>query len=136
MRGRKRRGPAADLSRAVARFEQWRQQRAAGARIPASLWSRAVKLADRHGVSRVAMALRLDYYTLQKRLAQRPMSAISIEAPSAPSAFVELAPLACSSSGPCLIEFSDGAGASLRVHLPSGQVPDLLALGRSFWDAR
>jgi hypothetical protein len=81
------------------------------------------------------MALKLDYYTLQNRLAQRPMSAIGVEAPSTPPAFVEVAPSGLS-SGPCLIEFSDGVGASLRVHLPPGQVPDVVALGRSFWDAR
>src|SRR5579885_3509999 len=124
MRGRKRQEQAADLSRAAGRFDQWRKQRATGTRIPARLWKLAVKLAGRHGVSRVAMALKLDYYALQERLAQG-RSAVNGEAPMASPAFVELAPSAWSSHGPCLIEFSKGAGSTLRVHLPTGQVPDL-----------
>lgn len=61
MRGRKRRAPAADLSRASARFEHWRQGRAAGSRIPAALWNLAVDVARRHGVARTAAALRDPY---------------------------------------------------------------------------
>jgi hypothetical protein len=136
MPGRKRREQAADLSRAAVRFEQWRQRRVRGTRIPVTLWSTAVKLAGRHGVSRVAMALKLDYYALQRRLAQRRLSAVNIEAPNASPAFVELAASAGLSCGQCLIEFSDGSGATLRVHLPTGQVPDVVALGRHFWDVR
>jgi hypothetical protein len=135
MPGRKRREKAADLSRAAAQFERWRQRRAVGTRIPAPLWNTAVNLAGRHGVSRVAMALKLDYYALQKRFGQRPLPVVNVEASSAPPAFVELAPSTWASPGPCLIEFSNGAGSTLRVHLPTGQVPDLVALGRGFWDA-
>jgi hypothetical protein len=35
----------------------------------------------------------------------------------------------------CVIEFEDGAGASMRVHLKGTDLPDVLALGRSFWNA-
>ena len=134
MPGRKRREEAADLSRATVRFELWRVRRAPGARIPATLWKSAVKLAGRHGVSRVATALKLDYYALKRRLKRQPVPVVDVEVPSAP-AFVELAPSACSSSGQCLIEFVNSAGSTLRVHLPSGQVPDLVALVRSVEDA-
>lgn len=135
MPGRKRRETKADLSRAAVRFEQWRGRRAVGARIPATLWKSAVNLAGRHGVSRVATALKLDYYALKKRLERQPVPVVDVEVPSAPPAFVELAPSACSSSGQCLVEFANSAGATLRVHLPAGQAPDLAALGRGFWDA-
>lgn len=136
MPGRKRRETWADLSRAAVRFEQWRGRRAAGARIPAILWKSAVELAGRHGVSRVATALKLDYYALKRRLGRQPFPVVEAEAPSVPPAFVELAPSACSSSGQCLIEFANSAGSTLRVHLPSGQVPDLVALVRSVGDTR
>ncbi len=35
--------------------------------------------------------------------------------------------------GKCVVEFEDGPGAILRVHLRGSDVPDLVALGRSFW---
>jgi hypothetical protein len=117
------------------RFELWRVRRAPGARIPATLWKSAVKLAGQHGVSRVATALKLDYYALKRRLEHQPVPVVDVEVPSAPPAFVELAPSACSSSGQCLIEFVNSTGSTLRVHLPSGQVPDLVALVRSVEDA-
>jgi|SRR6185437_2749205 len=135
MPGRKRRGTSAGLSLAAMRFEQWRERRVPGARIPGSLWKSAVKLARRHGVSCVATALKLDYYTLQRRLGRQAFPVVDVEAPSSPPAFVELVPSAGSSSSQCLVEFANSAGSTLRVHLPPGQVPDLVSLGRGFWDA-
>jgi hypothetical protein len=99
MPGRKRQETWADLSRAAVRFEQWRGRRTAGARIPATLWKSAVKLAGRHGVSRVATVLKLDYYALKRRHGRQPFPVVEAEAPSAPPAFVELAPSARPSSG-------------------------------------
>ena len=136
MPGRKRRETWADLSRVAVRFEQWRGRRTAGARIPATLWKSAVKLAGRHGVSRVATVLKLDYYALKRRHGRQPFPVVEAEAPSAPPAFVELAPSARPSSGQCLIEFVNSAGSTLRVHLPARQVPDLVALVRSVGDTR
>lgn len=136
MPGRKRRAPAADLSRAIVQFERWRQGRIARSRIPDRLWQMAVTVAGRHGVARTAAALKLDYYSLKRRLAERrsPVGDTADSIP--PPAFVELAPGTAPSLGPCMVEFSDGRGFTLRVQLPAGQVPDLVALGRSFWDGR
>lgn len=50
------------------RFEQWRRERKGRARIPEALWRAAVTMAEIYGVNRTATALRLDYYTLKKRL--------------------------------------------------------------------
>jgi hypothetical protein len=134
MPGRKRE-MTADLARAAARFQRWRRRRSRGARIPAALWDLALRLAAQHGVSRTAGALKLGCDALKKRLAQQPLAA-GVDTPNRQPAFLELAPAAWPSHGPCLIEFSDGAGSTLRVHLAAGQVPDLAALARSFWDAR
>lgn len=49
-------------------FERWRLSPDRGARIPEALWQRAVRVAERHGVSRTATVLGLDYYSLQKRV--------------------------------------------------------------------
>lgn len=43
-------------------------------------------------------------------------------------AFVELAPTLLPDSGECVVEFEDGSGAHMRVHLRGCDVPDLVAL--------
>jgi hypothetical protein len=89
-----------------------------------------VKLADVHGVNRTALVLKLDYYSLRKRV-----TALNVAATSATPAFVEFSPPPLASSGDCVIEFEDGAGASMRVHLRGCEAPDLAALSRSFWSS-
>jgi hypothetical protein len=56
-----------------------------------------------------------------------------IASSSATPAFVELSPPPMTAAGECVIEFEDGAGASMRIHLRGCEVPDVVALGRSFW---
>lgn len=133
------------------RFEAWRRDRTLGDRIPDQLWTLAVKLADANGISRTACVLKLDYYSLKKRVAAKPSCPASVhDSVSMPEAFIEVSgpssvsasspdsgTLAVSgslaSSGECVLEFEDRSGASLRVHLRGCDVPDLVALGRSFW---
>lgn len=128
MVGQKHRDIPAPLARGRDRFEAWRRTRKAGTRIPNKLWSLAVKLADGHGLNRTASVLGLDYYSLKKRVAARKSGSTSV-----PPAFIELSPPPLGASGECVVEFEDGAGASMRVHLRGCDVPDLVALGRSFW---
>ena len=135
MPGRKRRASATDLSRAIVRFKQWRRARDSRTRIPAALWKLAVKVAGRHGVSRTATALKLDYYALKNRLLAQPVPVAEPGRSSPPAAFTELTPGPLFPS-PCVLEFSDPTGSTLRVQLPAGQVPDLVALGRTLWDGR
>ena len=118
-----------------------------GTRIPDELWSLAVKLADHHGISRTASVLGLDYYSLKKRVAAGNSGVTSVpsafvegsassDSASACPAFIELSSLQVPSpgaSGECVVEFADGTGASLRIHLSGCQTPDLVALGRNFW---
>lgn len=129
MAGRQRRDLPLDLARATERFAKWRHSRALGERIPGPLWRCAVDLAGRYGVSRTASALRIGYYELQKRLTTASHGAQG----ASPVSFVELPPV---SVGTCLIEFENASGCRMRVQLQAGQLPDLVALGRSFWDAR
>jgi hypothetical protein len=135
MAGRKRHGLPVDLSRAVARFEQWRQTRVLGERIPEKLWKLAADVAKRHGVSRTAEVLRLDYYGLKKRVAGG-QPGVAAENLSPATAFVELPAASLSQPAMCEIEYSDAAGASLRIRLPAKEIPDLVAIGRSFWERR
>ncbi len=136
MAGRRQRALAADLSRAAERFERWRGTRSRGERIPARLWSLAADVAVRHGVSRTAAVLKLDYYALKERLAERRPRSCAAGSPSLAPSFVELTPGPLASPSPCEIEFSDASGSTLRVRLPAGQVPDLASLVRSFRESR
>ena len=131
MPGRKRRALPADVSRAAERFKQWRRTRGRGERIPARLWSLAAAVARRHGVSRTAGVLKLEYYALKERLTQPSPSGDAAGSAILPPSFVELAPGPFPLPSPCEIEFSDAFGSTLRIRLPAGHVPDLVALVRS-----
>ena len=125
MGGRKRRELAPDLARARDRFQVWRQKREPKTRIPESLWTLAVKLVATHGLNRTASTLGLDYYALKKRVDSE-----GDHAPKGP-AFIELSPT-ISTSRECIIEFEDGMGVSMRVHLKGYDAADVVAVGRSF----
>jgi hypothetical protein len=127
MRSRERAEVPASLSRLGQRFAVWRETRKTGERIPEPLWRAAVKLAATCGLNRTARFLKLDYYSLKKRL-DRASSTV----PS--SAFVEL-PSSTVVSGECVIEWEDAAGSRMRIQLKGQKLPDLLALSRSFWNA-
>ena len=71
MVGRKRGDIPKSLVRGRDRFEMWRRSRKVGARIPDELWSLAVTLAEAHGLSGTASALKLDYHRLKNRVAGR-----------------------------------------------------------------
>jgi hypothetical protein len=62
--------PALTLSDATHQFAGWRRSRQRGARIPPELWASALCLAHKHGVSKMSQALHLDYYAVQRKLAE------------------------------------------------------------------
>lgn len=120
----------ASLTRLSQRFALWRKSRTAGDRIPESLWNAAAKLAAKYGVSPTARVLSLDYYALKRRVDAARRS-VTVPAPT----FVELPSSAFSASSECVIEWEDPAGARMRVHVKGQDLPDVLALSRSFWSA-
>ena len=137
--------PLADsqLADAAAALAEWRNTRPrnAGARIPEDLWSRAIELAERHGIAKVAVALKLDYSSLKRRLTatapapvKRPAGG---ERPSPPSPdFVELdlgLPLAAPA---CVLVLSDRHGRALRIELPRAGSRDIVEVARSLWQTR
>ena len=128
MVGRKHREIPASLARGRDRFEAWRRARKTRTRIPEQLWKLAVKLTAAHGLNRTASVLKLDYYSLKKRVKAKNAAGASTN-----PAFVELSPPPMAAASECVVEFEDGAGASMRISLRSCDVPDLIALGRSFW---
>jgi len=127
MRGRKRGEVPARLSRLEQRFVAWRRTRQPGERIPPPLWKAAAQLAPDCGLNQTARILKLDYYSLKKHVDRYGVKA------AAKTRFVELTSMPLASE--CVIEFDDGSGASMRMHLKGTDPPDVLALGRSFWNA-
>jgi hypothetical protein len=84
-------------------------------------------MAVKHGLNPTARALKLDYYSLKKRVARASRPALS-------STFVEL-PSSPLVSSECVIEWEDASGARMRVQVKGQNLPDVLALSRSFWNA-
>ena len=118
-----------DLLRGQSRFQAWREHRKAGGRIPQALWDLAVRLVKSHGVSRTALVLGVDYYSLKKRA-----EVAASETPSSGPAFVELpAPVVVGKQ--CLFELANGAGATLRVQLMGYDTADVEAIARAVWSA-
>jgi hypothetical protein len=113
-------------------------------------------LAARYGVHRTAKVLRVDYYSLKKRVEQEsaagddgsasgPANSLVAFAPRGSktsgevgeggggAAFLELAPPV--QVGPCewTLEFEAADGAKMRLHFKGVEPPDLTTLSRAFW---
>jgi hypothetical protein len=59
-----------------------------------------------------------------------------VSQPEGPVAtFVELAAPTRADGGECLVELEDGGGAKMRIHVQGVEIPDLVALSRSFWES-
>ena len=150
MAGRLRRAAPAELSRLAARFAAWRFRRPPGSRLPPALWAAAVGVADRHGISRTAAALKVGYYALERRVEERRTAGQRMPPPtpktSPLSPFVELSsaslagvPLGRESQSPdpaeCVLEFHKPDGLKMRFELRGLDVAELVALGRGFWSS-
>ena len=99
--GRRRQELPVTLLGVRRRFEDWRQSRTPGTRIPDSLWEAAAKMARSYGVNRTAKALGLDYYTLKERAeapAAQGNSSSSEASADGVATFWELPPPAVSST--------------------------------------
>jgi hypothetical protein len=124
----RRREVPAELARGRDRFQAWRRTRKPKSRIPEPLWTLAVKLVAAHGLHRTASALKLDYYSLKKRVEAAEGSREKNEAP-----FLELP--AAVSVPECVIELEEGA-ARWRVQLKGYSAADIAVVGRSVREAR
>ena len=134
----------ADLARGRDRLAAWRRTKAPRSRIPEALWEMAVKLAAKHGVHRTSRTLKLDYYSLKKRVLAAAVDAETqdetrVEAKH--SSFVELPsafapvhecelPTVLGPVPECVIELKNDVG-SWRVHLKGYRAADIAAIGRS-----
>jgi hypothetical protein len=119
------------LEMAAEHFEQWRRNKKQGERIPEELWSEAIDLVDRYGVSQVTRTLRLSGTDLNKRrgivgTGQRRRSQ------NTKAAFVEIEPAVVERAvGPTdsavpWMELERPDGLRLRIRPSGGE--DMLAL--------
>lgn len=154
MRASATRDLSARLEGIQRRFKHWRRSHRVRTRIPDSLWKAAIKAARMYGIHRASKVLRLDYYSLKKRLEEqtvpesqaaertaatqrRPRTRAARLGPS----FLEVAPLSlpnCGAVSPacceCTLDLEDVEGAKMHIHLKGIQPPDLAALARSLWN--
>ncbi len=130
MRTRKKPVVPARLAKVQKRFESWRSRNRPRTRIPENLWSAAVDIAREVGEHRTAKALRLDYYTLLKRI--KASSPDREDTSEALPQFVELLPAGIQPCE-CTVELEDANGTKMRIVLKSAKAPDLAALSRSFF---
>ena len=120
-----------DLARLQQQLTAWRRSQSGRPRLPRRFWEAATRLAGRHGVSRVARALRLDYYRLQRHLKQPPLVRSSA---TDSASFVELkfTPPVAAPSSVGTVELFDGTSRRLRIE--TGLNPSVwVDLVEAFW---
>ncbi len=115
------------------RFERWRRTRKVRSAVPEPLWDSAVKMACAYGLHRTSKALRVNYYSLKKRVERQTAAVVGPPEKDVAATFIELASPVGVGSCECTLELEAPGGAKMRVHLKGGQTPDLAALSRSFY---
>ena len=125
---------SSDLDQLQHQLDSWRQRQSGRCRLPAALWQAAAQIARKHGVSRVARALRIDFYKLQRRV-ETAAAAGSLAAGSPAFVQLKLDPLPTRRSEVGAVELCDGPHRRLRIETGSDPA-SWLALAESFWRAR
>jgi len=118
------------LDEAKARFEAWRQNRRGKAPIPDALWSVAVDIARKEGVSRTATELRVEWNHLKRRMA----AAAGTSSKQSPPRFVELVAPREEALHECVIEV-EGRRCKLRIQLKGASASYLATLSRELWES-
>jgi len=120
------------LSEARRQLDHWRsQQPNKRTRLPKELWQQAVALAKEHGLNKTARALGLKYYSLKKHLDEAGAANESSVKPQ-PN-FIELLGGTMSPGlMECTIEWSDGGGSTVRMHIKGAGLTELTSLASVF----
>ena len=108
-----------------ARLEEWRRNRQGRAAIPDELWSAAIEVARRDGVTRTATALRLDGGKLKRLM----MAANGVAKRNTAPSFVELIAPEAAARAQCAIEL-EGRRARIRIELKANAA-DLVSFSRT-----
>jgi hypothetical protein len=89
-------------------------------------------MAGRYGLYRTARALRVEYYSLKKRVEQQSAASRRRRESGSVAAFVELPPPPLVGVCDCILEMEDAAGVKMRCQVKTTTPPDLAVLCRSF----
>jgi hypothetical protein len=108
-----------------ARLEEWRQSRQGRSAIPDELWSAAMEVARRDGVSRTATALGLDYAKLKRLM----MPAGGVVKRTTTPSFMELIAPETAAVAQCAIELQ-GRRGRIRIELKANAA-DLASFSRT-----
>jgi hypothetical protein len=119
------------LSAARQQFDQWRSRHRKGARLPEELWRQAAALAREHGLNKTARALGLGYYSLKKHLVETGTEEV-ISAKAEPDFIELLGGVMTPGSTECTIEWSDGGGSTVRMHIKGAGLSELASLASVF----
>jgi len=115
------------LSALRRQLDHWRHGQPRRKRLPQELWEKAVALAREHGINKTAHTLGLKYNSLKKHL-DGAAPATGNPGRAKPD-FLELLPGGLTSSSlECTIEWEDGNGGKVRMHVKGMAVSDLVAL--------
>jgi hypothetical protein len=130
-RGKQAAERPAQVEELAERIEHWRTTRSKRGPMPQELWLTAVDLAKTHGVGAIARWLKLDYYSLKRRVGGGPPRQAA-EPKDAETAFVELKVADETVDDVRTIEFIDADGAMMTVRGYSSSDLDLPALAGAF----
>jgi len=123
------------LRTARRQFDRWRTRHRPRARLPEELWRKAAGLARKHGLNKTARALGLKYYSLKKRMEAKAARLSKSE--KGPCEFVELLPSPMTApSLECTIEWQDGSGTTVRMHVKGARMADLVSFASAFGSRR
>ena len=111
----------------------WRRTREKRSPMPAELWAEAVALARSEGTSPIARALRVDFQSLARRVAEARSGQDGAAAHA--GAFVELSGaqlLGGAAPAGSVVEMSDGDGLRLTIRLGGGTPLDIAGVVHGF----
>ena len=132
MERKKRRSDAAQIEEVLGRLESWRKSGSSRRRIPEPLWRAAAELARRVGVNPIARQLRLDYYSLKRRVQKAPPTKARSKPAESPSpSFVEVEFPAPGVTAECVIEVEDRWGRRMTVRLSGPGAKEAPAMAKN-----
>ena len=107
-----------DLEALKERVVEWRSKKKRGSRIPEELWSEAVAVARREGVSPTSRVTGFAYGDLKKRVAE------CVRAPKAsmPPSFVAIEVPPTATDSRVAVELTRADGSKMRIETDAGQL--------------
>ena len=124
------------LSEVRRQLDHWRsQQPNKRTRLPKEFWRQAVAFAQEHGLNKTARALKVKYESLKKHLEQG--GAEEGHSAKVQPEFIELLPAAIKpGTVECMLEWADGCGATVWMHMRGVGPSELSAVAGVFRNGR